>query len=239
MMEQGGILLAGKKLLLIAMFAIPSFLFSYEIAFNKNFSKKLKGDVITTSVNINIEDKKEKVINRKIEKFNRFFKQEKSLTKKGGSFSLNPRYKYYNNKQVFLKYVGSLRYSLESKNAQDLNSFVQKLIDYKEALDDENIKLSISSISWQVSKKQQEFIMDKLKLSSIKWAESYAKKLSRELNQDCEIKNININTRFTNPIPMHRKMAMSVSSLEKSAAVSPLNTNKELNLSANYKMECK
>ena len=67
-----------KKLLLILLFSI--FAFSYEINFNKSFSKVVNPDLLTTNINISVEKKDEKSVNIEIEKFNTFLKNTKNIT---------------------------------------------------------------------------------------------------------------------------------------------------------------
>ena len=123
-----------KKKLFIVGLLLPIFGFSYEVNFNKSFSKVVNPDLLTTNITINIEKKDENKVNSEIEKFNDFFKKTNDVTLKNGSFTLSPKYKYHDNKQEFLGYIGSLRYSAESKNAKDLNTFMDKLISIKESI---------------------------------------------------------------------------------------------------------
>ena len=89
-----------KKLLLILLFSI--FAFSYEINFSKSFSKVVNPDLLTTQINISVEKKDESKVNSEIEKFNDFIKSVKDVKLKDGSFTLSPKYKYFENKQQFL-----------------------------------------------------------------------------------------------------------------------------------------
>ena len=84
-----------KKLLPLLLLPILSF--SYEINFNKSFSKVVNPDLLNTYININVEKKDESKVNIEIEKFNDFMKNNKSITLKNGSFTLSPKYKYYEN----------------------------------------------------------------------------------------------------------------------------------------------
>ena len=142
-----------KKLLPLLLLPILSF--SYEINFNKSFSKVVNPDLLNTYININVEKKDESKVNIEIEKFNDFMKNNKSITLKNGSFTLSPKYKYYENKQEFVGYVGSLRYTAESTDAKKLNSFMDELISIKDSTKSEDVKLNISNVSWKISDELQ------------------------------------------------------------------------------------
>ena len=65
-----------KRILATAIF-LPILAFSYEINFNKSFSKVVNPDLLTTNINISVEKKDEKSVNIEIEKFNTFLKNTK------------------------------------------------------------------------------------------------------------------------------------------------------------------
>ena len=78
-----------KKIL--SLLILPILSFSYEINFNKSFSKVVNPDLLTTQINIIVEKKDELKVNNEIEKFNDFIKQNKSVILKNGSFTLSPK----------------------------------------------------------------------------------------------------------------------------------------------------
>ena len=226
-----------KKLLLILLFSI--FAFSYEINFNKSFSKVVNPDLLNTYININVEKKDESKVNIEIEKFNDFMKNNKSITLKNGSFTLSPKYKYYENKQEFVGYVGSLRYTAESTDAKKLNSFMDELISIKDSTKSEDVKLNISNVSWKISDELQNKSYDELRLESITWLESYSKTLSTKLSKSCEIKTINVNESQNGNI-MYARAEMAYSSKAKVAAdVAPINSEQNININPNFTLECK
>ena len=226
-----------KKLLPLLLLPILSF--SYEINFNKSFSKVVNPDLLNTYININVEKKDESKVNIEIEKFNDFMKNNKSITLKNGSFTLSPKYKYYENKQEFVGYVGSLRYTAESTDAKKLNSFMDELISIKDSTKSEDVKLNISNVSWKISDELQNKSYDELRLESITWLESYSKILSTKLSKSCEIKTINVNESQNGNI-MYARAEMSYSSKAKIAAdVAPVNSEQNININPNFTLECK
>ena len=226
-----------KKLLPLLLLPILSF--SYEINFNKSFSKVVNPDLLNTYININVEKKDESKVNIEIEKFNDFMKNNKSITLKNGSFTLSPKYKYYDNKQEFVGYVGNLRYTAESTDAKKLNSFMDELISIKDSTKSEDVKLNISNVSWKISDELQNKSYDELRLESITWLESYSKILSTKLSKSCEIKTINVNESQNGNI-MYARAEMSYSSKAKIAAdVAPINSEQNININPNFTLECK
>ena len=226
-----------KKLLPLLLLPILSF--SYEINFNKSFSKVVNPDLLNTYININVEKKDESKVNIEIEKFNDFMKNNKSITLKNGSFTLSPKYKYYENKQEFVGYVGSLRYTAESTDAKKLNSFMDELISIKDSTKSEDVKLNISNVSWKISDELQNKSYDELRLESITWLESYSKTLSTKLSKSCEIKTINVNESQNGNIT-YARAEMAYSSKAKVAAdVAPINSEQNININPNFTLECK
>ena len=226
-----------KKLLPLLLLPILSF--SYEINFNKSFSKVVNPDLLNTYININVEKKDESKVNIEIEKFNDFMKNNKSITLKNGSFTLSPKYKYYDNKQEFVGYVGNLRYTAESTDAKKLNSFMDELISIKDSTKSEDVKLNISNVTWKISDELQNKSYDELRLESITWLESYSKTLSTKLSKSCEIKTINVNESQNGNI-MYARAEMAYSSKAKVAAdVAPINSEQNININPNFTLECK
>ena len=224
---------------LLPLLLLPILSFSYEINFNKSFSKVVNPDLLNTYININVEKKDESKVNIEIEKFNDFMKNNKSITLKNGSFTLSPKYKYYENKQEFVGYVGSLRYTAESTDAKKLNSFMDELISIKDSTKSEDVKLNISNVSWKISDELQNKSYDELRLESITWLESYSKILSTKLSKSCEIKTINVNESQNGNI-MYARAEMSYSSKAKIAAdVAPINSEQNININPNFTLECK
>ena len=224
---------------IFSLLILPILSFSYEINFNKSFSKVVNPDLLNTYINISVEKLDESKVNIEIEKFNDFMKNNKSITLKNGSFTLSPKYKYYDNKQEFTGYVGSLRYTAESTDAKKLNSFMDELISIKDSTKSEDVKLNISNVSWKISDELQNKSYDELRLESITWLESYSKTLSAKLSKSCEIKTINVNESQNGNI-MYARAEIAYSTKAKMAAdVAPINSEQNININPNFTLECK
>ena len=221
------------------IFLLPVLAFSYEINFNKSFSKVVNPDLLTTFVNVNVEKKDENKVNIDIEKFNDFLKTNDLVELKNGSFTLSPKYKYNNNKQQFVGYVGSLRYNIESKDAKALNEFLDRLISIKDRINSDDVKLNISNISWKISDELQNKNFDDLRLDAIVWINSYANNLSQKLSKKCEVSKININSVNRGNI-MYARNEMSFSSMAKTSAdVTPISSEQNISIDPNFTLECK
>ncbi|MGM0518918.1 MAG: SIMPL domain-containing protein [Campylobacterota bacterium] len=223
-----------KKIVLL-LFLVYSAVFSYELSFNKKFQQNTYPDILHAYVKVSIESENERYINENLEKFNSFIKEDKTVTKKNGSFVLNPMYRYFKEQQQFMGYTGSLRYEIKSKDAKKMNEFLDKLIEIKKGFRTRDIKLSISNLTWKISDENHDMYIDKLRMKAILWADEYKDRLSSKLSKNCIIKHININD---NPNVSYFKAAktMEVSS---TSNLAPLNSSQKIVINPNFKMECK
>ena len=178
-------------------------------------------------------------VNSEIEKFNDFFKKTNDVTLKNGSFTLSPKYKYHDNKQEFIGYVGNLRYTAESKNAKDLNGFMDKLISIKENIKSEEVKLNISNISWKTSDDLQNKSLDALRLEAIHWVDSYSKSLSTQVSKYCEISKINIFESISGNVTYARAEMSSLGMSKMAADVAPISSEQNITINPNFILECK
>ncbi|MFK2822281.1 SIMPL domain-containing protein [Malaciobacter sp. WC5094] len=226
-----------KKITMMALFALlPLQLFAYEISFNKKFSKVVTPDILKTFISINVENDDENYINRNIDRFNNFIKDNDTIIKKNGSFILNPKYRYYKNKQEFMGYVGTLRYEIQSSDAKKINKFIDDLIALKKRVDAREVKVNISNLSWKISENLYEKSVDLLRIEVITWANKYSKNLSTKLLKNCEVKNININNVVRNNFFRSEAMSMNAKTV---SDLAPVNSDKTISLNPNFLMECK
>ncbi|MDD3056420.1 MAG: SIMPL domain-containing protein [Aliarcobacter sp.] len=228
-----------KKRFFMAALLLPVLGFSYELNFNKSFTKVVNPDLLTTNITISVEKKDENKVNSEIEKFNDFLKKTTDVTLKNGSFTLSPKYKYHDNKQEFLGYVGNLRYTAESKNAKDLNGFMDKLISIKENIKSEEVKLNIANISWNISDNLQNKSFDELRLEAINWIDNYAKTLSSQVSKYCEVSKINIFETNTGNVVYARAEMASLSMSKMAADVAPISSEQNITINPNFILECK
>lgn len=228
-----------KSFIAISFSLLPVLAFSYELNFNKNFSKLVSADLLTTNITVSVEKKDENKVNIEIEKFNDFMKKYKNIDIKNGSFTLSPKYKHYENKQEFAGYIGSLRYSAESKSAKELNSFMDELISLRESIKSEDVKLNISNVSWKIGEELQNKSYDDLRLESITWIESYSKSLSNEVSKKCEVTKINISEVTDANVPYIMADVAYPSMSKRSMDVSPMNSEQNITITPNFVLDCK
>jgi predicted secreted protein len=228
-----------RSFIIITLCLLPILSFSYELNFNKSFSKVVNPDLLTTNITISVEKKDENKVNVEIEKFNDLIKKTNDVTLKNGSFTLSPKYKYYDNKQEFIGYVGNLRYSAESKNAKELNSFMDKLITLKDSIKSEDVKLNISNVAWNISDDLQNKSFEGLRFEAITWIDNYAKILSGQVSKFCEISKINIFESNTGNV-VYARAEMAYSTMAKSVAnVAPISSEQNITINPNFILECK
>ena len=230
-----------KKLILKTTLLLPILGFSYELNFNKSFSKNVNADVLVTNVNIMVEKKDENSVNSEIEKFNNFLKNTKNITIENTNYNLSPKYEYTNNKSVFKGYVGDSRFVAKSEDATAINSFISDLVALKDSFKSNDLKLNISNLSWELSSKLQAKVMDELRLESLIWVDSYTKDLSSKIVKKCEVKNVNINEDFIHNTPKARMMSVSMDELSNSSNsdISPINGEQNIKINTNYILDCK
>lgn len=226
-----------RKIILIFCLILLN-LNAYEINFNKNFSKNVSPDKLVTYVSVIVEKKLEREVNLEIEKFNDFIKENDLVKFKDGRYTLSPKYTYTNNKQKFVGYIGNLNYKIETQNAKNINSFISQLIDIKERINSEDLKLNISNINWEISEELNNKSFDDLRLEAIKWANEYSKELSNKVQKNCEISKININSVNRNNI-YYARDGIVASSMKTSADVTPANTDENISINPNFLLECK
>ncbi|RBQ28801.1 SIMPL domain-containing protein [Aliarcobacter vitoriensis] len=230
-----------KKILATALF-LPILGFSYELSFTKVFEKKVNGDLLTSNISISVDKKDEKSVNNEIEKFNNFIKNTKNITIKNTNYSLYPKYEYEKDKSVFKGYSGNSSFSIESKDAKEINTFLSELMQLKDSIKSNDLKLNISHLSWSVSKILLDKNVEELRLESLLWIDEYSKELSSKISKKCEIKSVNsFEQRGISGVYARKSMMMSSDSVnyESSSDISPLNTEQNISLETSYVLDCK
>lgn len=222
-----------SKLLLI----VPIFALSYELNFNNSFSKSLNPDILSSTVNISVTRENEKNANIEIEKFNDFLKNTKNITLKNTNYNLTPKYEYIENKPYFKGFVASINFVVESKESSIINSFLSDLLAFKDSQKKSDIKINISNLSWEVSEKLQNKIIDNLRLESILWIEDYAKEISKKSSKKCEIKSVIINE--DGNYNFSRVKAVSFSTNSENMDISPIRSEQNIKINTNYILDCK
>lgn len=229
-----------KRILATAIF-LPILAFSYEINFNKSFSKVVNPDLLTTNINISVEKKDEKSVNIEIEKFNTFLKNTKNITIKNTNYNLTPKYDYENNKSIFKGFIANTRFIIESKDPKEVNNFLADLMALKDSFKSNDIKVNISNLSWEISENLQNKSIDELRVDVLLWIGNYTKELSNKIGKKCEVKNVNINEDFNYPASKTRMMSSSSDMVNRSESIniSPINTEEIIKINTNFILDCK
>jgi len=221
-----------KKSLLLSFFIISIDLSAYELKFDKLFNKNIQNDIVRSHISITVESFELDEITKKIDLFQKLINKENKLIISNGNFTQIPSYKYINKKQVFSGYKGTLSYNVESNKYKTLNEFFSKLTKEQKKIKSNQVKLSISNTSWQVSKELYDKTIDSMRVESIDWIKNYSK---NNLGS-CNIENISIN-KNNNFNPNYYKSNLSIQNTTRQ--VTPLQSEKSINLSVNYQLDCK
>ena len=222
-----------KAFLLSSLFIIPSILSAYELEFNKSFNKNIQNDKVHTKISITVDSQEIDFINDRIEFFQDFIKEDNSVTKKNGNYSIVPNYSYANNKQNLIGYKGTLHYEIETPEYENLNQFLIEVINIKKNMKTNKVKLSVSNVKWIVSKELYEKNIDMMRIDALTWIKNYTKTLS----DSCIIKNVSINK--GNGYNPDRYLRTSLMDNRSSMKITPLQTKRSIILNAKYKLECK
>lgn len=215
--------------------------FSYEINFNKSFSKNVNADSLVSNINISVEKDNEKSVNSEIEKFNDFLKKTKDVEIKNANYNLSPKYVYEKNKSIFKGYLGESRFTIKSKDASKINDFLTNLSDLKDSINSKDIELRVSNLSWEVSPILRDSTLNDLRLESIIWVEDYAKSLNDKVSKKCEVKQINISENFAYPRAMVMSSAPALDSVKSfvSKEVAPISSEESITINTNFVLDCK
>ncbi len=219
-----------KKLLLL--FILPFSLAAYTLNFDKTFEIALKPDTLMTNITIAALKPTEKEVLQKLTSFSTYISGYKDITKKGGTYTIYPEYKYENNRRYKTGYRGTMHYQISSHNSDDLNTFITTLHDKKKDFD---VDISLSSVSWQLSQKQKNGKLDSLRLDAIVWINQYAKSLSMKLDTTCKINKISLTApSFDYPRPV----MMESRSVAPATAPTPEQDEQKIMINPQFELEC-
>ncbi|AXH08467.1 hypothetical protein CP960_09880 [Malaciobacter halophilus] len=226
-----------KKILIsgLLMSTLPFSLLSYEVNFNKTFSKKLLPDTLNSDIKVRIELDSEKEVSNKLDRYNDYIKNVKYIEKNLGVFNIRPRYRYVSKTPKIDGYLGEIKYSIKSNDPKKVSRFINGLINLKEHRD---TSIIVSNLMWKVKESSSNVAVDLLRFEAITWAEKYAKNLSSDLKRECKVKNININSLQNPYFRGSREVMYSAKSSDAAIAV-PEQTSKPIKMNVNYRLECK
>ncbi len=211
---------------------LTSQLAAYSIYFDKSFEIQIKPDTITTHITISAQKPSEKEVLQKLTSFSTFISGYKDVEKKGGNYSVYPEYKYENNQRYKNGYRGTMDYQISSKKSDDLNTFIANLHDKKK---DFAVDISLSSVNWILSPKQKDGKQDALRLDAIRWINSYANKLSKEIDTSCKVTKISLSSpSYDYPRPV----MMEAKSLAADAAPTPEQDIQKITINPHFELEC-
>ena len=212
--------------------ALSVSLFSMTLDFSKSFYIEIKPDTLQANISIKVVEKSEIDVTQTLGKYSTFINKTDDIEKKGGNYTVYPKYSYENNRRYKNGYIGNMNYTISSKDSDKLNNFLKKLYTQKSK---ESVDISTSSLSWVMSKKQKENKIDALRLDAMLWGNSYAKTLSDSLSKKCTLTQVSFSKNSDYyPTPMMREMSM-----DKSSAPTPTQDMQKIRVNPTFKLECK
>ena len=168
---------------------LPVIAFTFEVEFDKTFSKKLSHDTLSAFLFVTITDNNEITLNDRLEVFNQKIKSFDKVERKLVSYKIKPVYKHSANTPSINGYLGELKYKVNSRKARYLDEFIFEITSLKKNRD---TTVSINDLFWSVKKEVFEKTLDLLRLEAINWGLLYIKDLSQNTSRDCKLKNIHI-----------------------------------------------
>ncbi len=225
---------------LVSLIVFSTLAFGYTIEFNKNFSKEIENDEVSSYISIYSKNETQKKAINGLSKYKRIMDRFKNIRKTDIKQNSYPEYRYEkaSNKRVLDGYKAVLNYTISARDATSISEYIEKLLKIKR--DEKSLQLSFSNLSYQVSKSTKEAVEEELRLEAILWAKNYTLKLADELKQSCEIKDIYIGSnRVASPIPV-AYATLKKSSMETTADVSlPSPSDTKISINSTFRFECK
>jgi predicted secreted protein len=214
---------------------LPVVAFSFELKFNKVFTKELQHDILSSYVTVSITDDNESLVSNRLEVFNKKIKENDKVEKRLGTFNIRPKYRHSSNTPKIIGYVGELRYKVNSYKANDMNGFISDLTKLKTNRD---TTISVNNLSWTVKEDTFNITLDLLRLEAINWISRYSKNLSSDINKNCTVKEINISTSRSS-FPVRNRMAYASASVSKSSIPVPEANQEKIKINPSYLLDCK
>lgn len=221
--------------LLKLLILIPIFAFSFDVEFNKKFSHELQHDTLTTNLMITITDDTEILVSERLEVFNNKIKSYDKVERKLGNFNIRPKYRYSSNTPKIIGYLGELRYKVNSSKARYMDEFISEITKLKENRD---TTVALNNLSWTVREDTYNVTLDLLRLESITWIQNYAKNLSNDINKECSVKNIVVNT-TSQLMPYNNRAVYSSASISNKSIPVPEANQEKIKINPRYILECK
>ncbi len=217
------------------MLSLPFIVFGFDLNFSKEFTKSLTPNELTSDVRVVVESKDEKSVLSNLNKYNDFLKDYDDVEKSNVSMSVTPKYSYKDGTSTFIGYNGVLNYTVSSKKSKEVKKFLEEFYSLEKV---EGVSLQMPTMRWQIDSKMYEKATSELKIDSIIWAKEYAKELSDEINEECEVEAINLGGNFTRPMNFRSEAIMYKSDSAMSVPIVE-NLEQDITIQANILLECK
>lgn len=196
-------------------------------------STQITPDMMTSSFTITKKAKSPSQILDSFKNINEHFKEfnNKGIKCIGGASNVSPEYKYTNNVQTHIGYVGSISYSCEFK----------KIEKYNEALDirlNKDETISLNPINWVVSPQARTQIDKELEYDIYQKSMSKSEELSKIFNKNCKLEEVNFLNQ-ANAYPTQRfAMKSMVAATDAISEFEPIQSDQTISKKAYVTIKC-
>lgn len=214
-----------RYILLLA--AVAYSLSALEIEETRTFSKYVEPELMQSGFSI---QKQASNINTIQNSFSKISKKIQAYDIcKGGKYRIRPVYLYKKNEKVFNGYSGHIDFKCIFKDTKKFDRVLNAL-----EINDE--KLTLNTISWHIDENIVEQIKESLKDDSLKYSIKRALQLEKSLQSyKCTPKKIKFES--IRAIAPYRGTAVASSSI-KSESVAPIKEERKITLNVEYLFEC-
>lgn len=213
-----------KKLLLTLMIGSLAYAQPLKITKSETFEIESTPNLLSSQFTLSQQSNTHQKIEANFAKNNQMIRSTDIC--KGGSFQINPRYRWDKSEKIFLGYEGYITYKCEFEDIQKYHALTSGII-----LDGQ--KISLGKIEWIIDDETKTTLQKKLQSKALKFSISYAAFLSKELQKTCTAIRIDFEKdREYQPMPVARTMALEAKE------IAPIKEEKSLFQTAIYEFEC-
>ena len=187
------------------LLSLPLLVFGFELNFTKEFTKSLVPSELTSTIKVIVDNEEEKDVISSLNTYNDFLKKYDGITKSNVSMSITPKYGYKDGLAYFVDYNGVLNYTISSKESSKIKEFFENFYAIKQ---ESNTTLHMPTLQWRINEKIYDDTLEQLRFEAITWGNNYSMDLSKKLNKQCSIKEIQINGNFARPIMYNSEVKM-------------------------------
>lgn len=215
-----------RKITLILL-PLLSFSQAVEISKSKTFTELIPPKNMSSGFSLQHRAKQSDTIEALFEKAINIVSKENIC--KGGKYSIYPNYYYTKNTRVQEGYRSSIRFNCHFDDVSRYKNLLSKIKKL-------NTTMSQDEINYTINDDVKEKYMQTLENSAYVYAKEHTKFLNKQFN-NCKVKSINLRQN-QHAMPFLKEMTMAATPMG-TKVTAPIKENIKVNLSVDYKFECK